>query len=52
MNNDNKLLLWLLAFFVALPIIGLAVSEWRHTDCRMEMAKLNKSVEEIKEICK
>lgn len=52
MNDDFKLLIWLIALFVVLPLLGMGISEWRKQDCRVELAKVNKSIEEIKEICK
>lgn len=52
MNEDFKLFIWLMAFFVALPLIGLGVSEWRRQDCVVELAKVGRAAAEIKEICK
>ena len=52
MDSDIKWFIALLASFVVLPLLGLGVSEWRKQDCRVELAKVGKSLEEIKEICK
>lgn len=52
MNEDFKLFLWLAAIFIVLPLVGLGVSEWRKQDCKIELAKAGKSIEEIQTICK
>lgn len=52
MNDDMKWFLIVILLFVFLPVVGMAVSEWRKQDCRMELAKVGKSAEEIKEICR
>lgn len=52
MNEDFKLFVWLMVIFVALPLLGLGVSEWRKQDCRVELAKAGKPIEEITAICK
>lgn len=52
MDQDFKLLLCLLAFFVAAPLIGLGISDWRKQDCRVELSKAGKSLDEINAICK
>lgn len=52
MDQDYKLFLWLLAVFVVAPLIGLGISEWRKQDCKVELAKAGKTIEEITAICK
>ena len=52
MNDDMKWFLIVILLFVGLPLVGMAVSEWRKQDCRIELAKAGKTAEEIKEICK
>jgi hypothetical protein len=52
MNDDYKLLVILATVFVVLPLVGLGISEWHKQDCRVELTKVGKSVEEIKELCK
>lgn len=52
MNDDFKWFTLVIAAFVIVPFIGLGISEWRNQDCRVELAKAGKPVEEIKEICK
>jgi hypothetical protein len=52
MDDDMKWYLALIASFVIIPMLGLGVSEWRKQDCRIELAKAGKTVDEIKEICK
>lgn len=51
MDSDVKWFILLMAAFVITPLIGLGVSEWRKQDCRVELAKAGKTVEEIKAIC-
>jgi hypothetical protein len=52
MNEDYKLFLLLIVAFLIAPLIGLGVGEWRKQDCRVELAKAGKTVEEIQAICK
>ena len=52
MNEDYKLFLVLIAVFLVVPLIGLGISEWRKQDCRVELAKAGKTVEEIQALCK
>ena len=52
MSDDFKIVLLLLAVLFALPLLGLGVSEHTKLDCRMQMAKVGRPLEEIKEICK
>lgn len=52
MNSDYKLFLVLIGVFVVAPVIGMSINEWRKQDCRVELAKVGKSMDEIKEICK
>lgn len=52
MDNDMKWVMILIVAFLGLPMVGLAVSEWRKQDCRIELAKIGKTADEIKEICK
>jgi hypothetical protein len=52
MDSDMKWIIALMTSFIVLPLLGLGVSDWRKQDCRVELAKVGKSIEEIKEICK
>ena len=52
MNNEFKWVMLLIAAFVIAPLLGLGVEQWRKQDCRIELAKIGKSVDEIKELCK
>lgn len=52
MNDDFKWFILLIGAFVIVPLIGMGIGEWRKQDCRVELAKVGKSIEEIKEICK
>ncbi len=52
MDSDMKWFMILIAAFVIVPSIGLGYSEYHKQDCRVEMARIGKSVEEIKEVCR
>lgn len=52
MNDDVKWFMVIIAAFLLIPLVGIGVGEWRRQDCRLELAKIGKTVEEIKEICK
>lgn len=52
MSDDTKMIIVLIISFVLVPMIGLGISEWRKQDCRVELARAGKTVEEIKELCK
>lgn len=52
MDNDMKWVVMLIVVFVGFPLLGLGVSEWHKQDCRVELAKAGKTVEDIKELCK
>ena len=52
MDSDFKMILCLMAVFVALPLLGLIIQQWRQQDCRVELAKTGRPVAEIVEICK
>lgn len=52
MNDDTKLFIVLIVAFFALPVLVIGVGEWHKQDCRLELAKAGRTVEEIKELCK
>ena len=52
MNSDMKWFVLLIGAFVILPLMGMALDDWHRKDCRVELAKVGKSAEEIREICK
>ena len=52
MNDDYKIFIWLLCLVVVLPLIGMALDDWHKKDCRIELDKVGKSAQEIKEICR
>ena len=52
MDSDMKWYLLLIASFIIVPMIGMGISDWHKQECHIELAKLGKSVEEIKELCK
>lgn len=52
MENEMKYVMALLVIFLGLPILGYGIREFRNQDCRIEMSKFGKGIEEIKEICK
>ena len=52
MDGDLKFLVWFVFIFVGLPLLGMAVSEYHQYDCKVELAKAGRSLEDIKAICK
>ena len=52
MNEDFKLFIWLMVFCVVIPVIVMIASDWQKQNCRVELVKAGRPVEEIKEICK
>lgn len=52
MDNDAKWFAILMITLFVVQMAGMGISEWRHQDCRMELAKAGRSVDEIKELCK
>lgn len=52
MKDDMKWVMIMLVVFLGVPLAGLGISTYRKQDCRIEMAKINKPVDDIKEICK
>jgi hypothetical protein len=52
MDSDMKMVYALIVAFFILPMLALGAIEWRKQDCRLELAKVGRTVEEIKEICK
>ena len=52
MDSDMKWFVIAFMFIIGIPLIGIGISEWRKQDCRVELAKVGKSIEEIKELCK
>lgn len=52
MDSDMKWFIALIASFLVIPLIGLGLSDWHKKECRVELSKVGKTVEEIKELCK
>lgn len=52
MNDDFKLFIWLMALCIVMPLLIMIVSDWQKQNCRVELVKAGRTVEEIKEICK
>jgi hypothetical protein len=52
MDGDMKWFIALVASFFIVPMIGIGISEWHKQECHIELAKIGKPVEEIKELCK
>ncbi len=52
MDSDMKFFLWIIVLIILGPLLGLGISEWQKQDCRIELARIGKTVEEIKEICR
>ena len=52
MDTDTKWFVILLIVIIAVPMAGFGIREWRNQDCRMELARAGRSVDEIRELCK
>ena len=52
MNTDMKWFVILMMTCIGVPMVGLGISEWRKQDCRIELSKAGRSVDEIRELCK
>ena len=52
MDTDMKWFMLLIIGMVVVPLIGLGIDEWHSKECRVELAKTGKTVDEIKELCK
>lgn len=52
MDGDMKFLIWFILFFVGLPMLGMAASEYQQYDCKVELAKAGRNTVDINEICK
>ena len=52
MDNDMKMVIVLIVVFFAIPVLVISVSDWQKQSCRLELAKVGRTVEEIKELCK
>lgn len=52
MDDSAKLIIVIILAMVALPMVGMAVSEYHRYDCKVELAKAGRSVDDIKKVCK
>ena len=52
MDTDMKWFVILMIIVFTVPMAGLGIGEWRKQDCRMELAKAGRNVDEIRELCK
>jgi hypothetical protein len=52
MDNDMKMVIVLIVAFFAIPLLVISVGEWHKQDCRLELAKAGRTVEEINALCK
>ena len=52
MDTDMKWFMLLMTGMVVIPLLGLGISDWHKKECRVELSKAGKTVEEIKELCK
>jgi hypothetical protein len=52
MNEDFKLFIGLMVLIIVFPLTGYGILEWHKQDCRVELVKAGRTVEEIKELCK
>ena len=52
MDNDYKLFVWLIVLIITIPLLGMAVETYQKNNCRVELAKAGRSVEDITALCK
>ena len=52
MNEDFKMFIWLMVLCIVFPLGVMVVSDWQKNDCRVELARAGRTVDEIKELCK
>jgi CHASE1-domain containing sensor protein len=51
MNTDMKWVLLLVILFIGMPMAGLALSEYHHSQCRIEAIKAGVEADKINTAC-
>lgn len=52
MDSDIKWFMIVMIAVIGIPLVVMGVGEWHKQDCRIELAKAGKTVEDIRELCK
>jgi hypothetical protein len=52
MDNDFKWFMIVMIAVIGMPSVVMGVGEWHKQDCRIELSKAGKTVEEVRELCK
>lgn len=52
MNTDMKWFAIIMIFFIAIPLAGLALSDYHKGQCRIEAIRANMDAEKIAQVCK
>lgn len=50
--DDMKFLIWFVAIVVGGPLFGMAMSEYHQYNCKVQLAKVGRTAEDIANICK
>ena len=51
MDNDMKWVILLCVLFVGLPMIGMGLSDYHHSECRLEGIKAQMPADDILKLC-
>ena len=51
MDTDMKWVVLLMVAFIGLPLIGMALSEYQQSQCRIEAIKVQMPADDIGKVC-
>jgi hypothetical protein len=51
MDNDMKWVVILVVAFIGIPLIGLALSDYNQSQCRLEAIKASMPADDITKVC-
>jgi uncharacterized oligopeptide transporter (OPT) family protein len=51
MDNDMKWVVILVVAFIGIPLIGLALSDYNQSQCRLEAIKVSMPADDITKVC-
>jgi hypothetical protein len=52
MNNEMKWVALAFMFIIGIPMVGLALTEYQKSQCRIEAIRANMEPEKISQVCK
>ncbi len=52
MDTDMKWVVILMVAFIGIPMVGMALSEYQNSQCRLEAIKAQMSADDIGKVCK